>query len=63
MADRRQKSDMYSNSPAFDKFYIKVALKIVPLLHWQHSIYMNSKLLEPVDYFAKPVKTSLWAIL
>ena len=24
---------------------------------------MNSKLLEPVDYFAKPVKTSLWAIL
>ena len=54
---------MYSNSPAFDKFYIKVALKIVPLLHWKHSIYMNSKLLEPVDYFAKPVKTSLWAIL
>ena len=25
-------------------------------------IYSDSKFLVPVDYFAKPVKTSLWAV-
>ena len=38
-------------------------MKITRDVFYAQYIYQNSKLLEPVVYFADPVKTSSWAVL